>query len=103
MIRALNGQGFNSEDIRGFKPRNPVNLVKAVSARRSERIADDGVAPMADFVLEKPGTRPLVTYLGCARRARLQPQPYTGSRRGVEVRRDRPTDCGVSRRVSEML
>ena len=48
---------------------NPVNLVKAVLARRSGRISDDGVAPMVDFVLEKPGARPLVTYLGCARRA----------------------------------
>ncbi len=69
VISALSGQGLTSEDIRGFKPRNPINLVKAVFARRSGRISDDGVAPMADFVLEKPGARPLVTYLGCARRA----------------------------------
>ncbi|MEU4560516.1 hypothetical protein AB0F72_19230 [Actinoplanes sp. NPDC023936] len=74
VISALSGQGLTSEDIRGFKPRNPVNLVKAVFARRSGRISDDGVAPMADFVLEKPGAPPLVTYLGCARRAPLQPR-----------------------------
>jgi 2-polyprenyl-6-hydroxyphenyl methylase/3-demethylubiquinone-9 3-methyltransferase len=69
VISALRGHGLTSEDVRGFKPSNPVNLVKAVFARRSGRISDDGVAPMVNFVLEKPGARPVVTYLGCARRA----------------------------------
>ena len=75
VISALRRQGLNSEDVRGFKPRNPVNLVRAVLARRGGRISDDGVAPMVDFVLEKPGAPPLVTYLGCARRASLRPRP----------------------------
>ncbi|MDI6104624.1 methyltransferase domain-containing protein [Actinoplanes sp. NEAU-A12] len=69
VIDALHRHGLTSEDVRGFKPGNPVDLVKAVFARRSGRICDDDVAPMVNFVLEKPGTRPLVTYLGCARRA----------------------------------
>jgi 2-polyprenyl-6-hydroxyphenyl methylase / 3-demethylubiquinone-9 3-methyltransferase len=45
VISALRGHGLTSEDVRGFKPRSPVNLVKAVFARRSGRISDDGVAP----------------------------------------------------------
>lgn len=69
VIEALRAQGLTSEDVRGFKPGNPVDLIKAVFARRSGRISDDGVAPLVNFVLEKPGTRPMVTYLGCARRA----------------------------------
>jgi 2-polyprenyl-6-hydroxyphenyl methylase/3-demethylubiquinone-9 3-methyltransferase len=69
VVSALSGQGLTSADVRGFKPRNPVGLATAVFARRRGRISDDGVAPIADFVLEKPGARPLVTYLGCARRA----------------------------------
>ena len=68
VVAALRGHGLTSEDVRGFKPSNPLNLVKAVFARRSGRISDDDVAPMVDFVLEKPGARPVVTYLGCARR-----------------------------------
>jgi 2-polyprenyl-6-hydroxyphenyl methylase / 3-demethylubiquinone-9 3-methyltransferase len=69
VLGALRAHGLTSVDVRGFKPRNPANLVKAVLARRRGRISDDDVAPMVDFVLEKPGGRPIVTYLGCARRA----------------------------------
>ena len=69
VMEALRAHGLTSEDVRGFKPSNPVDLIKAVLARRSGRISDDGVAPLVNFVLEKPGARPVVTYLGCARRA----------------------------------
>ncbi|WP_229068917.1 bifunctional 2-polyprenyl-6-hydroxyphenol methylase/3-demethylubiquinol 3-O-methyltransferase UbiG [Actinoplanes sp. DH11] len=68
VLRALAAHGLTGEDVRGFKPGNPVDLVKAVFARRSGRISDDGVVDLVEFVLEKPGARPVVTYLGCARR-----------------------------------
>jgi 2-polyprenyl-6-hydroxyphenyl methylase/3-demethylubiquinone-9 3-methyltransferase len=59
--------GLRNEDVCGFKPKAPRNLVKAVLARRSGRIGDHEVAPMVDFVLDPTGA-PLVTYLGHASR-----------------------------------
>ncbi|GAA4983733.1 class I SAM-dependent methyltransferase [Actinopolymorpha pittospori] len=59
--------GLRNEDVCGFKPKDPRNLVKAVLARRRGRIGDHEVAPLVDFVLDPAGT-PLVTYLGHASR-----------------------------------
>ncbi|MET8622545.1 class I SAM-dependent methyltransferase [Kitasatospora sp. NPDC004669] len=57
--------GLCNRDIREFKPRNPLNLVRAVRARRSGQISDEEIPPLVDFVLS-PAVRPLVTYLGRA-------------------------------------
>jgi 2-polyprenyl-6-hydroxyphenyl methylase/3-demethylubiquinone-9 3-methyltransferase len=55
--------GLRNRDVREFKPRNPLGLVRAILARRSGRIADEEIPPLVDFVLSR-GARPLVTYLG---------------------------------------
>ncbi|TVL89713.1 methyltransferase domain-containing protein [Streptomyces sp. SAJ15] len=63
----LERHGLRNEDVCDFKPKNPPSLVKAVLARRRGRITDEEIPPIVDFVLA-PGARPLVTYLGYARR-----------------------------------
>ncbi|MDT3398244.1 methyltransferase domain-containing protein [Streptomyces sp. B1866] len=65
---ALERAGLRNEDTCDFKPKNPLRLVKAVLARRSGRITDEEIAPIVDMVLVPDG-RPLVTYLGYARKA----------------------------------
>jgi 2-polyprenyl-6-hydroxyphenyl methylase/3-demethylubiquinone-9 3-methyltransferase len=63
----LDRHGLHNEDICGFKPKNPLNLIKATLARRSGRITDEDIPPIVDFVLTPDG-RPVVTYLGYARK-----------------------------------
>ncbi|MEU9043643.1 MULTISPECIES: methyltransferase domain-containing protein [unclassified Kitasatospora] len=62
---ALARHGLRNQDVREFKPRNPLNLVRAVLARRGGRITDEEIPPLVDFVLS-PAARPQVTYLGRA-------------------------------------
>lgn len=68
VIAALAAHGLRSVDVRGFKPSSAVGLVRAVLDRRAGRITDDEVPSATGFVLEKAGRRPMVTYLGAARR-----------------------------------
>jgi 2-polyprenyl-6-hydroxyphenyl methylase/3-demethylubiquinone-9 3-methyltransferase len=63
----LDRHGLRNEDICGFKPKDPRSLVKATLARRRGQITDEEIPPIVDFVLTPTG-RPLVTYLGYARR-----------------------------------
>ncbi|MBH5333719.1 methyltransferase domain-containing protein [Streptomyces pactum] len=67
MTAALARHGLHNEDVCDFKPKNPPSLVKAVLARRKGRITDEQIPPIVDFVLA-PQARPLVTYLGYARK-----------------------------------
>jgi 2-polyprenyl-6-hydroxyphenyl methylase/3-demethylubiquinone-9 3-methyltransferase len=67
LVRTLAAQGLRNQDICAFKPKNPPDLIKAVLARRRGKVTDDEAGAMADFVLD-PAGRPLVTYLGYARR-----------------------------------
>lgn len=57
---------LRGEGVCSFKPRSVLGLVRAVVARRSG-ITDAAIPTMTDFVLEPDG-RPVVTYLGHARR-----------------------------------
>jgi 2-polyprenyl-6-hydroxyphenyl methylase/3-demethylubiquinone-9 3-methyltransferase len=63
----LSRHGLHNEDICGFKPKDPRSLVKATLARRRGQITDEEIPPIVDFVLDPRG-RPLVTYLGYARK-----------------------------------
>ncbi|WPB89165.1 class I SAM-dependent methyltransferase [Streptomyces malaysiensis] len=67
LTAALERQGLRNEDICDFKPKDPRSLVKATMARRRGRISDEQIPPIVDFVLA-PDARPLVTYLGYARK-----------------------------------
>ncbi|MFS7872160.1 methyltransferase domain-containing protein [Streptomyces asiaticus] len=67
LTAALERQGLRNEDICDFKPKDPRSLVKATMARRRGRITDEQIPPIVDFVLA-PDARPLVTYLGYARK-----------------------------------
>lgn len=67
LTAALARHGLRNQDVREFKPRDPRALVRAIRARRAGRITDDEIPPLVDFVLAA-GARPLVTYLGHARR-----------------------------------
>ncbi|WP_345482742.1 class I SAM-dependent methyltransferase [Actinopolymorpha pittospori] len=49
--------GLRNEDVCGFKPKDPRDLLKAVLARRRGRIGDHEVAPLVDFVLDPAGSR----------------------------------------------
>ncbi|WP_030236088.1 class I SAM-dependent methyltransferase [Streptomyces sp. NRRL S-350] len=62
---ALARHGLRSRDVREFKPRSALGLVRAVMGRRSGRITDAEIPPLVDFVLS-PTARPQVTYLGWA-------------------------------------
>ncbi|MET8677210.1 methyltransferase domain-containing protein [Streptomyces sp. NPDC004647] len=68
IAEAMSRHGLRGEDVCDFKPRSPVGLVKAVVGRRRGRITDEQIPPIVGFSLS-PGARPLVTYLGCARKA----------------------------------
>lgn len=68
LVGVLERHGLRNEDICPFQPGNVSDLVKTVLARRRGRITDDQVAAAAGFVLA-PDHRPLVTYLGHARKA----------------------------------
>jgi 2-polyprenyl-6-hydroxyphenyl methylase/3-demethylubiquinone-9 3-methyltransferase len=67
LIRVLERHGLRNEDICPFQPAAARDLIGTVLARRHGRITDDQVAAMAGFVLA-PDHRPLVTYLGHARK-----------------------------------
>ncbi|MEU0809689.1 methyltransferase domain-containing protein [Streptomyces sp. NPDC005970] len=67
LTAALRRHGLSSEGICDFKPREPRGLVRATMARRRGRITDEEIPPIVDFVLA-PDARPLVTYLGHARK-----------------------------------
>lgn len=67
LATALERQGLRNEDVCDFKPKDPRSLVKATMARRRGRITDEQIPPIVDFVLA-PDARPLVTYLGYARK-----------------------------------
>jgi 2-polyprenyl-6-hydroxyphenyl methylase / 3-demethylubiquinone-9 3-methyltransferase len=67
VAEVLDRSGLRNEDISGFKPKKVPSLIKAVLARRRGDITDDEVASMVDFVLDPDG-RPVVTYLGLARK-----------------------------------
>ncbi|TJZ58661.1 methyltransferase domain-containing protein [Streptomyces piniterrae] len=60
--------GLHPADTCHFKPSAVRSLLTAVLARRRGRITDDQVATMVNFELA-PGSKPLVTYLGYARKA----------------------------------
>ncbi|XVQ11482.1 class I SAM-dependent methyltransferase [Spirillospora sp. CA-255316] len=59
--------GLTHLDTCAFHPRNAAALVNATRARRAGRVTDEELPSMVDFSLD-PGGRPLVTYLGHARR-----------------------------------
>ncbi|MEV0398819.1 methyltransferase domain-containing protein [Actinoallomurus sp. NPDC050550] len=67
VARVLERHGLHGEDVCGFKPTRPRDLVTAVLARRRGRITDDDIAEACPFVLD-PDHRPVVTYLGYARK-----------------------------------
>ena len=67
LTAALSRHGLRNEDICGFKPKDPRSLVKATLARRRGQITDEEIPPIVDFVLVPRG-RPMVTYLGYARK-----------------------------------
>jgi len=68
MTALLDRHGLRSQDICGFKPADARSLVKATLARRRGRITDEEIPPIVGFVLHPHG-RPVVTYLGYARKA----------------------------------
>jgi 2-polyprenyl-6-hydroxyphenyl methylase/3-demethylubiquinone-9 3-methyltransferase len=63
----LAAHGLRSEQVCEFRPRNPLNLVKATIARRKGKITDDRIPQLVDMVLVPDGP-PVVTYLGYARK-----------------------------------
>jgi 2-polyprenyl-6-hydroxyphenyl methylase/3-demethylubiquinone-9 3-methyltransferase len=67
LAEVLDRHGLRNEDVCGFKPKDPRNLIKATLARRRGQISDEQIPRIVDFVLA-PDSRPLVTYLGYARK-----------------------------------
>ncbi|GAA0352343.1 class I SAM-dependent methyltransferase [Actinoallomurus spadix] len=67
LARVFERHHLRNEDVCGFKPARPRDLVTAVLARRRGRITDDDIAAACPFVLD-PDHRPAVTYLGHARK-----------------------------------
>ncbi|QKV91132.1 methyltransferase domain-containing protein [Streptomyces sp. NA02950] len=67
LAAALDRHGLRQEDVCDFRPKDPVRLVRATVARRRGRITDERIPSLVEVVLA-PGARPLVTYLGYARR-----------------------------------
>lgn len=64
---ALAANGLRNEGVCSFKPESVLGLVRAVIARRSGKITDAAIPAVTGFVLEPDG-KPVVTYLGHARR-----------------------------------
>jgi 2-polyprenyl-6-hydroxyphenyl methylase/3-demethylubiquinone-9 3-methyltransferase len=69
MVALLDRHGLRNLDICGFKPKDARSLIKATLARRRDQITDEEIPPIVGFVLTPHG-RPVVTYLGYARRVR---------------------------------
>lgn len=67
LIEIMARHGLRNEDVCGFKPKDPRRLLTAARARRRGEITDEEITSMVDFVLTPDG-RPLVTYLGYARK-----------------------------------
>ena len=67
VAEVLRRNGLRSEDVCGFRPKDPRRLLTATLARRRGRITDQEIAPIVDFALTPDG-KPLVTYLGYARK-----------------------------------
>lgn len=67
LAEVLERHGLHNEDICDFKPKDPRSLIRATLARRRGQITDEEIPPIVDFVLN-PGGRPVVTYLGYARK-----------------------------------
>lgn len=65
IIETLSRHQLKNQDICGFKPADPRDLVRAVLARRRGDITDDDLPQVVDFTLDPRG-KPLVTYLGYA-------------------------------------
>jgi 2-polyprenyl-6-hydroxyphenyl methylase / 3-demethylubiquinone-9 3-methyltransferase len=63
----LAAHGLRNEDVCSFKPANVLDLVRATVARRKGTIDDEAIPGMTGFVLEPEG-KPIVTYLGHARK-----------------------------------
>ncbi len=69
LVALLDRHGLRNQDICGFKPKDPRSLIKATLARRRGRITDEEIPPIVGFILAPHG-RPVVTYLGYARKVR---------------------------------
>jgi 2-polyprenyl-6-hydroxyphenyl methylase/3-demethylubiquinone-9 3-methyltransferase len=67
LAEVLEHNGLHNEDVCDFKPRTLSGLVKAALRRRRGTITDAEMPSLADFMLNPKG-RPVVTYLGYARR-----------------------------------
>ncbi len=69
VVALLNRHGLRNQDICGFKPTDARSLIRATLARRRGQITDEEIPPIVGFVLAPHG-RPVVTYLGYARKER---------------------------------
>jgi len=69
VVALLDRHGLRNQDICGFKPKDPRGLIKATLARRRGQITDEQIPPIVGFILAPHG-RPVVTYLGYARKER---------------------------------
>jgi 2-polyprenyl-6-hydroxyphenyl methylase/3-demethylubiquinone-9 3-methyltransferase len=69
LVALLDRHGLRNQDICGFKPKDPRSLIEATLARRRGQITDEEISPIVGFVLAPHG-RPVVTYLGYARKVR---------------------------------
>jgi 2-polyprenyl-6-hydroxyphenyl methylase/3-demethylubiquinone-9 3-methyltransferase len=69
LVALLDRHGLRNQDICGFKPKDPRSLIKATLARRRGQITDEQIPPIVGFILA-PHSRPVVTYLGYARKVR---------------------------------
>ena len=67
MVALLDRHGLRSQDVCGFKPKDARSLIKATLARRRGQITDEEIPPIVGFILAPHG-RPVVTYLGYARK-----------------------------------
>jgi len=69
VVALLDRHGLRNQDICGFKPTDARSLIRATLARRRGQITDEEIPPIVGFVLAPHG-RPVVTYLGYARKER---------------------------------
>ncbi|MEV0032582.1 methyltransferase domain-containing protein [Nocardia sp. NPDC050793] len=74
LAEVLERYGLHNEDVCDFKPKNALGLLNGVRALRRGAITDEQIAAMVDFVLNPDG-RPVVTYLGYARKRLKLPAP----------------------------
>jgi 2-polyprenyl-6-hydroxyphenyl methylase / 3-demethylubiquinone-9 3-methyltransferase len=67
LAAVLDRHRLRNEDTCSFKPKDVRNLITATLARRRGQISDEQIPAIVDFVLA-PDSRPVVTYLGYARK-----------------------------------